>query len=409
MSYASITSVGRLLEDRISEPAPGLIQVLAGPRQVGKTTLLLKLQKKLGAQSIYAACDAPESALPGWWDNLWQNAERLAEKGKACLLIDEIHYLSEWSSLLKGRFDRILRERIPIHVVVSGSSALHLGQGTRESMSGRFERHSLRHWIPSDMIEYFKFSADEAAEWFLNRGSFPGAVRFSGDFKRYKSYIRDSILEPVIGHDILMSRPVRNPALLRQIFAVCAGHPAEIVSLQKLSGEITSKGTQATVADYLALLEEAGLVAPVRKYSRAKVRERSSPPKLVILNQAFLSAFDSSAPPIAGKEPDRFGRWLENACLSFAWNSGQEVHYWRKEPLEVDFITEGTWGRWAIEVKSGGYSLSDLTGLLEFCKNEKKFRPLIICAKGKEKIGIQAGIKCISWQKFLAHGPIAEE
>ena len=80
----------RLLSERLNEKAPGRIQLLAGPRQVGKTTLLLELAGDLGPRAVYAAADGPEAALPGFWERLWNRSEAVARaEGKAIVLLDE--------------------------------------------------------------------------------------------------------------------------------------------------------------------------------------------------------------------------------------------------------------------------------------------------------------------------------
>src|SRR5207248_1923414 len=111
------------------------------------------------------------------------------------------------------------------------------------------------------------------------------------------------------------------------------------------------------------LLEEAFLVAPLGKHSSRPALRRSAPPKLVMLNNALLAVVDPRGMPDAKTDPARFGTWIENACLAHAWNAGQRVRYWREEPLEVDGVVDGTWGSWAIEVKTGPVSPADLRGL----------------------------------------------
>jgi predicted AAA+ superfamily ATPase len=200
------------------------------------------------------------------------------------------------------------------------------------------------------------------------------------DVARWSAYIRDSILEPAIGRDILALAAVRRPALLRQVFGVGASSPAQIVSLQKIQGQLQDAGALETIAHYLALLEEAFLLAPVPKYSTRAARRRASPPKLVTLNNALVAVMDPHGVAQGDADAARFGTWVENACLAHAWNSGQDVAYWREEPLEVDGILQGSWGKWAIEVKTGRFQMNDLAGLLEFTRRHSGFKPLVICS-----------------------------
>ena len=172
-------------------------------------------------------------------------------------------------------------------------------------------------------------------------GGYPGVMSIRGDTQRRLAYIRDSIVEPAIGKDISALGAVRKPALLRQIFAVSTSRPAEIVALQKLQGQLQDRGAIETVAHYLDLLQEAYLIAPLQKYSRHPARGRAATPKLVTLSNALLAVTDPRGIPDMKTKSERRGHWIENVCLAHAWNSGQQVRYWREEPLEVDGIIDG--------------------------------------------------------------------
>jgi hypothetical protein len=395
-----------VLVNRLGEPAPGRVQLLTGPRQVGKTTLLLELVDLFGEQAIYGAADAPEAALPGFWERLFGRAEEVATShGRAIVLLDEAHLLHDWGARLKGITDGFRRRKVPVHVVATGSSALKLAAGSRESLAGRFERLTLTHWSAASLAEAFQLGDDEAADLIVRIGSYPGAFPLRADRARWAAYVRDSILEPAIGRDILALSAVRRPALLRQVFGIAASSPAGIVSLQKIQGQLQDSGALETIAHYLALLEEAFLVAPLPKYAKGVTRSRSSPPKLVTLSNALVAVMAPQG--ITGTDPDtaRFGLWVENACLAHAWNAGQHVSYWREEPLEVDGIIEGSWGSWAVEVKTGRFQMSDLKGLLEFTRRHPTFRPLILCDRPDLPTAARVGIEAMTWQAFLLGGP----
>lgn len=395
------------LLNRLSEPAPGRIQLLTGPRQVGKTTLLLEIAKQFGQGAVYAAGDEPAAASPGFWERCWAQAEARTHRGKVVLLFDEIHRLGDWAARLKGYWDDLRRRRVPVHVVATGSSALRVATGSRESLAGRFERMTLSHWSASSLAATFQISTDQAASDVVNFGSYPGAVELLNDPERWRDYIRDSIIDPAIGRDVLALGAVRRPALLRQVFAVAVGSPAQIVSLQKLQGQLVDKGALETVAHYLELLQEAYMVAALERFSARAHRRRAAPPKLVTLNNALLTAVHPDGPPNVKREPQRFGAWVENACLAFAVSQGQRVSYWREEPLETDAVVEGSWGHWAIEVKAGRFDLQDLKGPLEFCRRYSKFLPLIITSPGDEDIARRHQLLAVNWKDFLLSGPPA--
>jgi predicted AAA+ superfamily ATPase len=235
-------------------------------------------------------------------------------------------------------------------------------------------------------------------------GAYPGSVELRDDSPRWAAYIRDAIVEPAIGRDIMALARVRRPALLRQVFAIAAASPAQIISLQKLQGQLQDRGALETIAHYLRLLEEAYLVAPLPKHAVRPTRRRAAPPKLIPLSNALCTVVDPQGVPDPKREPERFGHWVENACLAFAWNAGQRVAYWREEPLEVDAVTEGSWGAWAIEIKTGSFSAADLRGLLEFTRRVPKYRPLLVCDPAELPAATRLGVAAKSWQDFLLEG-----
>ena len=394
-----------ILKERLHEPAPRHIQLLTGPRQVGKTTLLHSLAEQHGPRALFVAADAPEASLPGFWEQLWARAEAAADSSRpSVVLLDEVQMLSDWAGRLKAEWDRLRRQRRRIHVVATGSSALRLATGSRESLAGRFERLTLSHWSASGLSDTFGEPIDKASDLVVRMGAYPGAYALRKDAKRWAAYVHDAILEPAIGRDILALAPVRKPALLRQVFAVCAASPAQIVSLQKIQGQLQDAGALETIAHYLSLLEEGFLVAALPKYSPQAARRRNAPPKLVVLSNALLAVANPLGSPDERADPARFGALLENACLAHAWNAGQRVHYWREEPLEVDGVIEGTWGNWVIEVKSGPVQTADLRGLLEFHRRFPNFRPALVGTDAGRAAAERAGVTMIDWQSFLARG-----
>lgn len=392
------------LQARLTEPAPGRIQLLSGPRQVGKTTLLLEIAGTYGDRALYLAADSPEASLPDWWLSRWQIAVRMAREKPGVLLIDEVQGLPDWSRWLKVAYDEIKREKLPLHIVVSGSSSLRVSTGMRETMAGRFERLNLRHWTARDLMQAFDLSENAAIEQVIRFGAFPGGQELLANLLRWKAYIRDAVIDPAIGTDLLMLQPVRKPALLRQVFAICIGHPAEILSLQKMAGSLTDTGNLTTIAEYLSLLGEAYLAVGLPKFSSSEVRRRATPPKLVLLSNAFLAVALDEEPPTSISDSRRWGHWLENACIARAINDGHTVTYWREEHQEVDMIVEGAAGRWAVEIKSGDFTIRDLAGLAEFHRRHPEYRPLVIGDERFHDAATRASMHFITWQAYLLDG-----
>lgn len=373
---------------------------------MGKTHLLRALEQQAADVVVNAAGDTPAAALSGWWEAQWQMAEQIARtKGRALLRLDEVQYVPDWARRLKGEHDRMVRARTPVQVVATGASGLRLGHGGRETMAGRFEVLRRLHWPAQELVGQLKIPAEKAAEVAVRYGTFPGAVSLLGDPPRWQAYLREGIIEPAIGRDIGALEAVRKPAHLRQVLALAAGHAAEIVSLQKMRGQLTDPGALETVAHYLRVLEQAYLVTALEKLSARAVRRRAAPPELVVPNQGLVAAMTDPAAGAAADDRRRRGRWVENACLALAWNAGQTVRYWREEPFEVDALISGSWGRWAIEVTTGPVTTRDLGGLLRFISRQREWRPLLICDPGQEDAARKAGVAACSWMQFLLEGP----
>ncbi|RIK09357.1 MAG: hypothetical protein DCC49_06565 [Acidobacteria bacterium] len=394
------------LRQRLGEPAPGRIQLLTGPRQVGKTTLLIELASELGKAATYVAADGPEATIPGFWERIWSRARSDTASGRRhVVLIDEIQSIENWATKLKSEWDDIRRREVPVHVVATGSSALRLRSGSRESLAGRFERLSIAHWSPLAIAGAFELPENEAANLAVRIGTYPGAMEFKDDLARWAAYIRDAIIEPAITRDVLAISDVRRPALLRQVFSLAAASPTTIISLQKLQGALQDRGALETIAHYLELLEDAYLIAALKKHSARQNRTRAAPPKFVVLNNALASVVDPRGAPDASTDPQRFGAWVENACLARAWNAGQQVAYWRNEPFEVDAVIDGSWGSWVIEVKTGRFGGTDLRGIGEFTRLFPDYRPLIICDDAQVQEARRFGFAARSWREFLLNGP----
>ncbi len=395
-----------LLRQRAAEPSPGRVQLLVGPRQVGKTTLLLRLAEDLGPAALYAAADGPEAALPGFWDRLWGRADETARRhGRAVLLLDEVHLLPEWGRMLKGEWDRVRRTRLPVNIIATGSSSLRLASGSRESLAGRFERVTLGHWNARALAGAFDLSDDGAIQTLIEWGTYPGAMSVRQDTARRRAYLRDAIVEPAIGRDLIALGPIRKPGLLRQVLGVAVSSPAQVVSLAKIQGQLQDPGALETIAHYLSLLEEAFLIAALQKVSARPLRQRAAPPKLVVLSNGLLAAFDERGAPARGTDPARFGAWVENACLAHAINNGQRVRYWREEPLEVDAVLDGSWGRWAIEVKTGEIESARLRGLSEFTRRHPDYAPRVLCDPAQVPAVERLGLEGQAWTDFLLQGP----
>ena len=362
------------IEARLREKSP-LIQVLVGPRQVGKTTAI---QQIFADRGIYFSADSPVPLPSTEIESLWARALELPEP---LLAIDEIQKIVGWSEAIKKLWDS---KKQSIKLVLLGSAALAIERDLKESLAGRYELIRIEHWNLTEAQAAFQFSFAD----FLEFGCYPGSITFLKDRERWGLYIRDSIIEPAIGRDILQLHPVENPSLLRQVFSICVGHPAQIVSLNKLQGMLQDRGALATLQTYLELLSFGFLVTGVQKFTMNALRTRSSPPKLIVHDNALIRAFER--PISQAPKPERMGQYLENAVGARFIEAGWETYYWKDKSHEVDFIVLGPEGeKWAVEVKSSVPAQSELKGLFYFCRQHPEFEACVVCPNPVEINGVK--------------------
>jgi predicted AAA+ superfamily ATPase len=359
-----------------------VIQVIVGPRQVGKTTAAQQLVARLAWPSVFAAADAPLPHGPEWIETQWRAAQglRRGRSGRVLLVLDEIQKVRGWSETLKRLWDEQQRAGGGIQPVLLGSSALLVQQGVTESLAGRFRLHRCPHWSWTECRTAFGW---DLRRW-LYFGGYPGAaplVRTEADWKRY---IADSLIEPAIARDVLQMHQIAKPALLRQLFALAAAYPAQILSYNKMLGQLQDAGNTTTLAHYLRLLETAWMVSGLELHSAGVVRKRGSSPKLVLWNNALISALSTHRRADVQRDGGMWGRLVENAVGAHLLNGLQgpewSVNYWRDGDREVDYVVASGRAVWAIEVKSG--RAGKLAGLEAFRRRYPRSHALLVGGGG---------------------------
>ena len=342
-----------MLAERLAEPRR-FLHVVAGPRQVGKSTLVQQVTDELSLPVRYASADAPTLRGADRISQQWE-AARLEASGEAgaVLVLDEIQKISSWSETVKRLWDEDTRRKRPLKVVLLGSAPLLMAQGLTESLAGRFETLRLPHWSYAEMREAFGFTLDE----YLYFGGYPGAAPLIRDPVRWSRYIADSLIETSIARDVLLLTRVDKPALLRRLFELACRYSGQILSYTKMLGQLQDAGNTTTLAHYLNLLAGAGMVCGLPKYAGDAARSRGSSPKLQVLNTALMTVTAGVSPQEARSDREFRGRLIESAAgahLANAAATGEcELYYWRERGQEVDFVVKAHSRLIAIEVKSG--------------------------------------------------------
>jgi hypothetical protein len=332
-----------------------VFQVLTGPRQVGKTTIAHQVMDKLPFPFIYASADSPLPPGAEWIETQWRRAEVEADRsrGPVLLVLDEVQKVRGWSESLKSVWDAARRSPRDIRLMVLGSSALLIREGLSESLAGRFFLHRCSHWTFQECVDAFGW---DLPRW-LYFGGYPGAAAFSDDERKWKRYVTDSLIETVLARDVLQLQKITKPTLLRHLFALAATFPAQILSYNKMLGQLHDAGNTTTLAHYIRLLETAFLVSGLELFSRGSIRKRGSSPKLLLWNNALITALSNRSFDESNSDAIWWGRLVENAVGGHIVNNlypvDYSITYWRHGENEVDFVIARGTELCAIEVKSG--------------------------------------------------------
>ena len=360
------------IRSRIEEPRR-FIQVVFGPRQVGKTTMVEQLLPQLTIPYLFESADGVLSTDADWLRQVWE-AVRLKMKAtdalEYLLVIDEVQKIDNWSEVVKEQWDRDSREKINIKVILLGSSRLLIQKGLTESLAGRFETIYLGHWSFAEMKVAFGWSIQQ----YIYYGGYPGSASLVDDEERWKSYIKDALIETSISKDILMLTRVDKPALLKRLFELGCIYSGQILSYTKMMGQLQDAGNVTTLVNYLTLLSDCGLLGGLEKYSESVVRQRSSIPKLQVYNSALLTSQSGTTYGDATVNPSLWGRLAESSVGAHLLNHSvmerYQLYYWREGNHEVDFVLKKGDKVVGLEVKSGSHAANK--GMDVF---DKKYHP----------------------------------
>lgn len=388
---------GEILRSRLDE-TPTFMIVVAGPRQIGKSTLVRQVLN--GRSATFVAADQPlpdpvdpyavssrdSITLPGarptaeWlvrqWAQARAKASSLPEGQRHVLAIDEIQKIPRWSEIVKGLWDEDRAQALDMHVILLGSSPWLMQKGLTESLAGRYETIRMSHWAYPEMQEAFDFSLDE----YLYFGGYPGCAGLIREERRWRDYVRGALIHPNIEKDILQMTRVDKPALLKTLFELGCTYSGQIISYTKLQGQLQDAGNTVTLAHYLDLLSQAGMLAGLSKYAGQQHRQRASSPKLNALNTALMSAQAGYTFADARNDRSYWGRLVESAVGAHLVNTAFDdcrIQYWRESPDEVDFVLSDSRRLVAIEVKSGAH-FAPPRGLGVFAGKFRDARPLVV-------------------------------
>ena len=200
---------------------------------------------------------------------------------------------------------------------------------------------------------------------FIYFGGYPGGARYIEDERRWRRYIKDSIIAPAIERDVLQTKTVYKPALMKQLFELGCAYSSEELSLNKMLGQLQDAGNVTTLANYLTTLDESRLLCGLHKYASDEARKYNSVPKLMVYNTALFSVLSGVNYNKTFTTPRLWGRWVESAIGSYLLNQADEydykLFYWRERDDEVDSLLSTTDSVLLLKSKAvGGLQIMDL-------------------------------------------------
>lgn len=371
------------LLSRLNE-TPRFIQIVAGPRQVGKTTLVKQVLTHFPDRSLYVSADLPVAPTAQWIEQQWQRAmlSKPSMDRPFVFALDEVQKVDRWSDVVKSLWDQ---RPEGLHLVLLGSSQFLMQHGLSESLTGRFEVIRLPHWSFDEMRSAFGF---ELAD-FICFGGYPGPSSLTADAERWRNYILDSVIEPTVSRDVLGLARVDKPALLRRVMQLGSAYSGQILSYQKMLGQLQDAGNTVTLSHYLNLLSATWMVTGIQKFAGDVARTKGSSPKLQVFDAALQVAqtvpdLESLRASEGGIDSELWGRLVESSVGSHILNTTDNQHqvtYWRERTVEVDFVISGLSGLLAIEVKSGRRARA-LSGLAAFANHFSQVTPCVVGTGG---------------------------
>lgn len=374
------------VKSRLEEPRM-FIQVISGPRQVGKSTLIEQVLERITVPYNSYSADAELHADQAWISNVWDAARNemdFHKESEHILVIDEIQKISNWSEIVKKEWDRDTREKRGLKVLLLGSSRLLIQQGLTESLAGRFELTRMGHWSYNEMKEAFGWTLDQ----YIYYGGYPGTAPLVANESRWKRYVKDSLIEAALSNDVLATTNIYKPALLKHLFELGCAYSGELLSLTKMMGQLQDKGNVTTLANYLQVLDECHLLAGLQKFSGDTARRYASVPKYQVYNNALMNVYATSSFKEQRLDLEKWGRLVESAVgahlMNYADKLDYKVYYWREKNNEVDFIVERNHKIWAIEVKSGKRGMNKGLGLFR-----EAFHPYRAFVVGTDGISVE--------------------
>lgn len=359
----------RLLDDLLEDMDVRQMLILSGLRRAGKTTLMFQIIDELitarhvnPLDILYFSFDEAEAGI----EEILREYETTVLKGlinerpRIYLFLDEIQKLDGWENKVKIVYD--LNPNVKL--VLSGSVAVTLLKGTRESLAGRFFDFRAE---PLDFDEFLNFRGvhlDKEREHlfeteirrqldlYLQTGGFIEAFDFND--LQLRRYFKEGLLERVVFRDLPEEFKIRAPDLLFRLVRIVAERPGLYLDYKNLGNDLGYD--YRTVSDYFSYLERGLILNKMYNYSTNRLTSEKKLKRAYLGSTAFTMALDPEV-----ERPQLMEQFCVNAFKArFFWRSLQRD--------EVDIVLDSE-GVVPIEVKmKGKVTAKDAKPLFKFMK-----------------------------------------
>jgi predicted AAA+ superfamily ATPase len=338
----------------------GLIALIVGPRQTGKTSLIKHLEleaRQKGDLTLFVDGD-----FTNQWEYLLDTESLIARAQEAqrfgkhlWVFVDEIQRIDGGGVALKRAYDQT-RQRLPVYFIATGSVFLWGRKGIGENLTGRAAevlllpfslRELFEHTVGinlekpklSEQLRAFRGEIAKIWEKIVQFGAFPSV--WSESDPENKKFLAENIAFGHIRRDMLSLVSRGDWTLFQNLLTVLATEGG-IVNIAALSKEL--KCNRHTVQRYLDIAQELFVLRLVNNFSGSIRSELRRTPRPQFVDVGFMRA-------LAKNWGNPSGFLVEQAIGAELWKAGVKFRYWRtKSGAEVDFIIGENI---PVEVKSG--------------------------------------------------------
>ena len=326
-------NIKRDIQDLVtSKLYKGRAVIIYGARQIGKTTLIKRIQDEYHLRSSYLNCDEPDIRESLFNKTSTQLKELVGDS--RLVLIDEAQRVKNIGITLK-----LLIDNFPdVQIIATGSSSFELSNKIAEPLTGRKYEFQL---YPFSLRELMQINTRKEINRLLEvriiKGMYPDVVINKSE----SQYILKDITRSYLYRDILQFQTIRNPEVLNKLLQALALQIGNEVSYNKLANKLQID--KNTISNYIDILEKAFIIFRLNPFSRNIRNELKKLRKIYFIDTGIRNTLINNLNPLDIRQ-DAGSLW-ENFLIServkFLNNHGyfKNLYFWRThQQHEVDLI-----------------------------------------------------------------------